>query len=349
MPCEDAHPIDGSRSAYQCIYCPHQSGKDGFTREHVLSEAFGKFKQTLVLHRYVCAGCNEFFANGSELLLTRNAFEGFVRYQTGIKKAQPGAVRLSQVEFEMPPTGAWAGVRLRLVGRDGGVVFCPDAQLGYFSDSRQRWIYVTEPEIDGGTLAEHPEAKKKGVLFRLFASTADAHDALISKLTSWGINYTQNGQLGTVYDMLGESEDLVAVTFTLNKSIWRCIAKYALNYLACGRGNRFACLPDFDAVRKYARYGTEPGYSLIGSGFTPILQDDEADMRQTKGHLITLSWDGSGQNLFCDVSIFNQITYRVLLCRGFTGLWRPIRNGHHYDLRDMSVKPLLGISKSLMW
>ena len=347
MPCRDADPAEGSQATYQCIYCSQRVAKDAFNREHVVSDAFGMFRDNLVLHQYVCADCNTFFANSIELQLTRNAFEALVRYQTGIKKAEPGVVRLSQIEFEMPPNGAWAGVRLRLVGRDGDVVFCPEAQLGYFSDSEQRWVYITEAEIDAGALDKHPESKKKGVLFRLFAFTADEHQALILKLKPHGINYTQHSQLQTAYDMLGESEDLVAVTFTLNKAIWRCIVKYALNYLACVCGSAFACLPDFDAVRRYARYGIEPAYGLVTSGFTPILHDDHRDMRQTRGHLITLSWDDPLQDLIGQVSIFNHITYKVRLCRGFSGLWRPIRSGHHYDLHDMTVRPLMGISTAL--
>ena len=50
-----------------------------------------------------------------------------------------------------------------------------------------------------------------------------------------------------------------------------------------------------------------------------------------------------------EVSLFNYITYRVSLCRQFSGvLWRPIRSGVHYDIERKIVKPLLGFSKDLV-
>ena len=48
-------------------------------------------------------------------------------------------------------------------------------------------------------------------------------------------------------------------------NIRRCIAKYALNYLACVCNSGFALAPEFDAVRDFARYAAVPEYPIVRS------------------------------------------------------------------------------------
>ena len=101
-------------------------------------------------------------------------------------------------------------------------------------------------------------------------------------------------------------------------------------------------------MRQFVRFGTVPSYPLVDVSLTPILQDDQQALRQTDGHLLTLSWDKSFLDLIGQVSLFNQLTYRVSLCRQFGhALWRPIRSGHHYDLATKKIKPLFGFSREL--
>jgi hypothetical protein len=69
--------------------------------------------------------------------------------------------------------------------------------------------------------------------------------------------------------------------FALNMNIRRCIAKYALNYLACVCNSRFALAAEFDAVREFARFGKMPDYGMVKSHFNPILADDEPAKRQS--------------------------------------------------------------------
>ncbi len=66
--------------------------------------------------------------------------------------------------------------------------------------------------------------------------------------------------------------------------------------------------------------------------------------RQTSGYLIVIQWDGGTDDLASLFSPFNAITYRVVLCRGFSGVWRPIRHGHCYDLETLSALTLFGSS-----
>jgi hypothetical protein len=183
---------------------------------------------------------------------------------------------------------------------------------------------------------------------RVLADTPEEHELLVAKLVRYGIRYARAGDLQAPAGMLGPPGSEVEVTFTLNLNIRRCIAKYALNYLAWVGNSRFVLAPEFDGVRRFARYGELPAYAIVRSHFKPTLSDDAPTKRQTDGHLITLGWDNSLQVLTCQVSIFNYITYDVVLCRDLKSrLWRPVRSGHHYDLASGTVEPLTGIPQHL--
>jgi hypothetical protein len=138
MACAGAEPLDSDASLYECIYCRNHGDRGAFNREHVLSEAFGRFRNALVLHRYVCSMCNKSFADGIERELTRDAFEAFLRYQKGVKASGLGPIKLSYVEFAVPEGSAWAGVRLRLVGYEGEAVFRPAPQVGALDEVSKR-------------------------------------------------------------------------------------------------------------------------------------------------------------------------------------------------------------------
>jgi hypothetical protein len=147
-------------------------------------------------------------------------------------------------------------------------------------------------------------------------------------LATHGINYVQSGALQTPDAMLGTCAPVAEVAFTINQNLRRCIAKYAINYLACVCNSRFALAAEFDSVREFARFGTPPQQPLIRPHFNPILADDEQTERQTDGHLIVISWDDTFNILTCQVSLFNYVTYDVVLCRELKSrVWRPIRSG----------------------
>jgi hypothetical protein len=96
----------------------------------------------------------------------------------------------------------------------------------------------------------------------------------------------------------------------------------AFNFLARMMGPDFALRRDFDPIRVFVRDGAIQPYRMVTENQTPILADDEFLRRQTSGHLIVIQWDGGTDDLASLFSLFNEITYRVVLCRGFSGVWR---------------------------
>src|SRR5260370_14538501 len=110
--------------------------------------------------------------------------------------------------------------------------------------------------------------------------------------------------------VLGKLEDLptpsefrpggevsVEVTFTINKGIRRCMAKYAFNFLALTCGTGFVLSDDFDPISQFVRYGLETDYPLVDETLEPILRDVTTHQRHTAGHLLTVNCTVSQQDL----------------------------------------------------
>ena len=278
----------------------------------------------------------------------RGAFEGMLRYRTGLRTPPAGAINLPCVELAIPEGNEeWSGVRLKLMNEGDGLRVSLIAQAAFFDQREERWVHVTEEEIDGGFLTRRPELRKGQI--RIFARSAEEDMSVISKLRENGVNFQKVRPLQPPKGLLEAPEMEVEVSLRVNQGIRRCVAKYAFNYLASVCGRDFVLGADFDVVRQFIRYGGVPPYPLVVAGSKPILHDDRPTARQTNGHLLTLGWAESLRDLVGEVSLFNSVTYRVSLCRQFSGtLWIPIRSGVHYDIERKIVKSLIGYSKDLM-
>ncbi len=140
----------------------------------------------------------------------------------------------------------------------------------------------------------------------------------------------------------------VEVKAMIDDKILRSAAKVAFNYLTKTAGISFVLPRAFDAIRCYIRYGVDPGYHIVRIDQHPILADDTVTTRHTNGHLITTGWSPDRRHIVGQVSLFNWATYRVSLARGFSGLWRELRSGHHFNIESLDVEPLLGLPRHLL-
>lgn len=330
-------------SFHECIYCRRPLPAQEFTREHVLSRAFGSFADAPVLHNMVCRTCNQFFGDYLETRVARGAFEGMLRYQLGTKTPDSEMLRLRYVEFTLPEGSAWSGVRLNLAWRDGRLVVDLISQVALFDRTTSRWVHFSDAEIESGALSSTTTLETKNA--RIYGRSGEDRDRLLALLAKHGITFGKLEDMSGPPGLFDGGEIAVEVTFTINKGIRRCMAKYAFNFLAFVVGSAFVLETDFDVTRRFIRYGDTPGYDLVRERFGPILQDDSAMHRQTSGHLLTVNWGGSGVDLVGQVSLFNSVTYSVSLARHYSGaLWRPVRGGLHFNLRDRTVQPLLPVS-----
>jgi hypothetical protein len=126
--------------------------------------------------------------------------------------------------------------------------------------------------------------------------------------------------------------------------ISRCVAKISFNYMTHVAGADFAKGQDFNVVRAFIREGQRAGHPLVAMHAVPILADDTIRRRQTNGHLLTVSWTRDLRHIVAQVSLFNALTYSVSLARYYSGVWRPLRSGHHFDIETRQVRPVIGTS-----
>jgi hypothetical protein len=120
------------------------------------------------------------------------------------------------------------------------------------------------------------------------------------------------------------------------------VGKIAFNYLAWRMGPDFVRGRSFNPIREYIRYGTDAGYPLVNVLDRPILFEDTMASRQTVGHLVTATWTPDNQHIVGQVSLFNAITYGVILARDYAGVWLPVVSGHHFGHQTGTISRLVG-------
>jgi len=329
-----------------CIYCCRSLPSRAFTQEHVLSRAFGTFADAPTLQNTVCGDCNQFFGDRLETRVARGAFEGLLQYQRGAKAPNLEGLKLRYVEFTIPQGSPWAGVRLNLAWRNGKLVVDLISQVALFNRATSEWVHFSDADIEADAISKTTTLDTKTA--RIYGRSAEDRDRLLGLLARHGISF---GRLDASHPPEGlfQGGDIeVEVTFTINKGIRRCMAKYAFNFLALVSGAAFVLEGDFDAIRRFIRYGETARYELVQERFGPILQNDSETRRQTSGHLLTVNWAASGVDLVGQVSLFNSVTYAVSLTRYYRGVWRPVRSGLHFNLRERKVQPLQAVSGFLL-
>ena len=128
------------------------------------------------------------------------------------------------------------------------------------------------------------------------------------------------------------------------------IGRESHNYLAFLVGKDFVLREDFNGIRNFIRYGKGNHRDYFGVNEPPILHIDRIlkrdNIRTTNGHLIAVQWEG--MNLISRLSIFNIATYLIRLCTNFSGVWIPIKRGHHFDIDSKEINELKAINRKLL-
>lgn len=246
-----------------------------------------------------------------------------------------------RLNFTAALSGELAGLRLSLVAVDGSEAVTLEPQVGLPKRANRGWTYLTEPELADFARPLPADFDADG-LVRIIAPSIEAQQRFIDLLAARGIPFHQKGDFSLPSPEVGEIA--IYVQMTIDAVVKRCIAKYVFNYMAYVMGREFALMPAFNAVRAYIRRGDYPGYQVVVADDTPILATDSRTRRQTEGHLIKIHWTPDKRHVFGALSLFNRVTYRVCLAWNFSGLWRPIRTGHHFDRDTRSISPLIATS-----
>jgi HNH endonuclease len=320
----------------KCIYCQQERSQEFYKKaEHVLPQSFGKFKQNMTLHNVVCDFCNQYFGNKLEIYLGRDTFEGQLRFQHGVKKAGKfkSMGRESRIVVKSKE-GEFAGCYMQrhFSAEKGGIVIKPLPQVGFMLGPEGKYEYFlldqipTKAELElKGYQEKHP---------RPMVGLEVDPDELTRRLAEKGISFRYQGPY-----VPKERLETLGCDFegTIDHVIFRSVAKIAFNYLAHWEGAAFVQHRAFDRARRYVRWQHAPGYKLLHIDERAVLADEPIEGMRRLGHLITVDWAQDGISVLAQVSLFNWMTYQVLLAPDFTGPPPELTRGHLFHVSNGEI------------
>ena len=322
----------------KCIYCLEDKPEYYFTKaEHVMPQSFGMFENNLTLNKNVCDECNQYFGNNLEIDLGRDTIEGLSRYKFGVKAAQDFKTLGKRSRFNFViAEGLLKGAHAYLEhSEELDEVACkPLPQIGFINRQTGEYKYFRLDE-----LPKKLELEKEGLDYsddvRVFGvSNDEAQNALL------GIGIS----LSLVSDLdFGDKESdswLVEIEGSIDKTIYRAIAKIAFNYMAYWHGPEFALQKTFNPIRHYIRRGERAKVKYVLVRSDNILVDEKPDKRRLC-HIVTLNWAKNGTSIVSQISLFNNFpSYTVLLSKHYRGKTVNLRKGHFFNFGDNRIHEL---------
>jgi len=320
-----------------CVYCVEEKPASEFNREHVLPEAFGKFKGAPSRLRCVCKICNDFFAKELEPALTRDSPEALLRLECGQKPLEESG-QLRRERFRLrAEEGPLAGMEVQVTPGTAGSIQ-PVPQVGLVDRATGQVVYLTEEDLLVDEKADPGRFDWAGKV-TIVATTQGDTERLVRVLEARGVR---------ILNAKGEAQRAgggpvwVRKSHLIDTTIDRAVAKIAFNYLAHVGGSTFVARRDFDAARRFIRLREDPGWEVVTVQPTPVLFLDTATQRQTRGHLLASYWSADpGSRPVVWVSLYNEFTYKVKLADSPQGLWCEIERGYHFDIKRMQVERLI--------
>jgi hypothetical protein len=322
----------------QCVYCFEEKSNECFRKiEHVLPQSFGTFEKNFTLRGTVCDECNQYFGNHLELALARDSYEGLSRFTYRVRdpdefrpfgRGSRIIIRLREGTFE----GAYA---YREYSPEAGeVVLQPLPQVGFLNGAGKYEYFLPDDIPTQERLKELGFNLKHQ---RSICGIAMDEATLRGMLAERGIEFKHRGE---VVPPEKSRSILCEVEGTIDRQIFRAIAKIAFNYLLYWAGPHFLLEQSFNPVRRYIRYGESPGYALVAVRENAILADEPLVGERRLGHLITSNWAENRNSIVGQVSLFNWVTYCVSLLRDYSGERRVVKRGHFFDVSNRRILEL---------
>ena len=334
----------------KCIYCLETKTKSSYQkREHVIPQCFGKFTpDNIILYDHVCDDCNKYFGEKIELFLGRDSLEGIERLRHRIKpkKQLKNRRRVKSKICE----GEWKGVIVteRYQDQSKQIGLEKVVQAGFYNKFKHEYDYFEPKDIPTADELQRNGYDTKSKTVWLIAEEGDELDSLNDLLNKKGVKVNSSDKL-IKQDRIGERFK-IQTKLIIDRVIFRGLSKIAFNYLSYVAGKELLLQDDFNDIRRFIRYDEGKSDRFLGVNVPPILYDDQKlekfGVKVTEGHLIIVGW--KGLNLFSKVSLFNTSTYLINLCQTFSGIWRPIKSGHHFDVNSKKVSKLGSISREFM-
>jgi hypothetical protein len=306
----------------KCIYCMVNKKACKFSnREHVIPQAFGKFSpNNLILNKknkstkYVCNTCNAKFGDHIDRWLAKDTYEGYIlrnKYLNGM--FSPNRKRLSLVVAE----GNYKGLHVELTGN----IVKPLPQIG-LQNHNGTWDYFLLNKIYSIKKENYILA---GNCLRAFFLSNDEAKEIFNKI---GVNYLQKGILPAPTD----KTILCEIESTVDKVVYRAIAKIAFNYFSFFNFKKILLSSNFDNIRKFILIGDINIHIKVDN--KPILFDENRYGRL--GHIVTLEINDYGK-IISKVSLFNQLTFTVFLGESYGLVKLKTEFGHFFDITSKII------------
>lgn len=307
----------------RCVYCLERKPSTDFNREHVVPEAFGKFKHNLVL-TCVCRACNQAFGDDFDRKFAKDSPEGFARFLHGHKDVAEyktfGAASTTTLKWHSD--GPMKGMKMKPRPADGSQAFDtePPPQVGFVADSSGKTLWYAKNALPTPTQLRADGLDGEAFTLIIWEMpTSEASELLQAKgfppPTDAGVGEKLSGRVTTEW------------TFRIAEPEFRAITKIAMNYLAYVAPG-LARLEHFREARLYVNSGwrTERLVAVL-----PPLTVVRGDGSRVRGHFLSIH--RSGQEILAQVSILGIFRYVVRLSRdGFVVPFDFINAAHLFDL-----------------
>jgi hypothetical protein len=324
----------------KCIYCVEDKPPTSFAKaEHVMPQSFGLFVNNFTLREMVCDDCNQYFGDNLEIALARDTLEGASRFEFELKsqKEFKSLGKRSRMIIKIAEGECKGAYAYRDYSQEQDkIVIRPVPQIGFLKNIPSEYEYFLLDQVpEKSYLEENGFDLNDPRAIRVFGIDVDtAREFLAVK----GISFKPKGEAGPSGD---QQEDwLCKVDALIDDTVFRAIAKIALNYIGYWEGTEFLLHQSFNLIRKFIRHGERSGYTLVRVDDKPILADEPVEGKRRLGHIITVNWAADKVSIVSHVSLFNWATYAVSLARGFSGEQRNIKRGHFFNVHSREILEL---------
>lgn len=320
-----------------CIYCFEEKtfvrGEGGdFNKEHVVPEAFAKVNDSLTLVGSVCTQCNKYFGEKLDPILARGTVEAvhrFIEKQKPAKRINELDTKRVKLELESDIDSIPKSLIIGFSYENDEIKQGPVNQICFKNKLTEDWNCFTESDFDKLNESDYPDLVFDK--FKIFGPTSEI-DAFCEKLKLRWPKLNKEAEIPQV-----KLESMASVLY--GNIELRAIAKIAFNYF-CRVTEKYPLLArssNFDECRKFIRNGEKASFQVVRDRVKPILALDTPDLRQTKGHLVTVEVitqkDGT-KKVVSLVSLFNYLTWEVTLSNDYKGFDEvSICSIHHWDLK----------------
>ena len=319
-----------------CIYCGSTVPRT--KREHVMSQALGTYEQNWVLD-CVCDECNGYFSKYLELALARDSYEGMLRIDLGIRPPEAAEKLLHRrMTATLQDPGPFDGMRVGFEANHDGTKMVPaPAPQVCFRRPGEPWQCLFEWQLTPERVWQTALGSNERVEIRVVALTGQGA-SLRQKLADLGVYFEQT--YAEIDQPLTEQRSItVAYDFQVDEVLIRSAAKIAFNYAAKVLGADAVRRTEFDAARRFVRYGEVPDVGKIATARHGSLLVGTA-AAGSRTHACAVGWVPEQRQLIAIVTLFNEMTYVLRLCDHAADEFAGVSFQHAFDPISRQILPL---------